>query len=104
MVILVDEGQDIIFGQFLGVHPRLGIMDYHPVYPGPEQPLSMANTVTERGFSSINLLHITKTEQSEIYEVSNGSRMRNILEGSSRIRWHFIGRVLGYLIKEELHL
>lgn len=43
LVILVDEGQNIIFGQFLRVHPCLRIMNDHPVHPGPEEPLSVAN-------------------------------------------------------------
>lgn len=44
LVILVDEAQNIIFGQFLRIHPCLRIMDYHPVHPGPEEPLRVANT------------------------------------------------------------
>lgn len=68
LVVLVDEGQNIIFGQFLGVHPCLRVVDYDPVHPGPEVPLSVANT-----------------------------------EGSSSVGWHFIGRVLGGFVEEELH-
>lgn len=47
LVVLVDEGQNIIFGQFLGVHPCLRVVDYDPVHPGPEVPLSVANTEGE---------------------------------------------------------
>lgn len=44
LVIVVDEGQHINFGQFLRVNPGLGIMDDHAVHPGPEEPLGVANT------------------------------------------------------------
>lgn len=47
LVILVDEGQNIIFGQFLMVHPCLRIMNYDPIHPGPEEPLRVANTEEE---------------------------------------------------------
>lgn len=43
LVVLVDERQNIIFGQFLRIHTRLRIMDYHAVHPGPEEPLRVAN-------------------------------------------------------------
>lgn len=43
LVILADKGQNIIFGQFLRVHSCLGIVNDHPVHPGPEVPLRVAN-------------------------------------------------------------
>lgn len=43
LVVLVDEGQNIIFGQFLGIHPGLGIVDYDPINPGPEETLRVAD-------------------------------------------------------------
>lgn len=43
LVILVDKGQNIIFGQFLRVHPCLRVMDYHTIHPRPEEPLRVAN-------------------------------------------------------------
>jgi len=44
LVIPVDEGQELVLGQLLRVHPCLRIVNYDPVHPGPEEPLSMANT------------------------------------------------------------
>lgn len=44
LVIVVDEGQHINFGQFLRVNPGLRIMDNHAVHPSPEEPLGVANT------------------------------------------------------------
>lgn len=43
MVMLMDEGQHLVFGQFLRVHPGLRIVNYDSVHPGPEEPLRVAN-------------------------------------------------------------
>lgn len=40
----MDEGQHVRLGQFLRVNPGLRIVDDHAVHPGPEEPLSVANT------------------------------------------------------------
>lgn len=44
LVVLVDEGQNIGFGQFLRIHPGLRIVNYDPVNPGPEETLRVADT------------------------------------------------------------
>lgn len=43
LVIVVDEGQHIDFGQFLRVNPGLRIVDNHAIHPSPEEPLGVAN-------------------------------------------------------------
>lgn len=63
LVILVDEGQNIIFGQFLRVHPRLRIVNYDPVDPRPEEPLRVADAADEdEGSTSITIV-ITMTNK-----------------------------------------
>lgn len=47
LVILMHEGQNFIFGQFLGVHPGLRIVNDHSVHPGPEEALRVTNTEDE---------------------------------------------------------
>lgn len=58
LVILVDEGQNVIFGQFLGVHPGLRVMDDHAVHPGPEEPFSVANTEEQNGYGQLFFFNI----------------------------------------------
>lgn len=47
LVVLVDEGQNIIFGQFLRIHTCLRIVNYDPVHPGPEETLRVADAEDE---------------------------------------------------------
>lgn len=49
LMILVNKGQHVNFGQFLRVNPGLRIMDDHAIHPGPEEPLGVANTVGRKG-------------------------------------------------------
>lgn len=41
--MVLDEGQNVIFGQFLRVNPGLRVMDDDAVHPGPEEPLGVAD-------------------------------------------------------------
>lgn len=43
----MDKGQHLVFGQLLRVHPGLRIVNYDTVYPGPEEPLRVANAEKE---------------------------------------------------------
>lgn len=52
--MLVDEGQQFIFGQFLWVDPGLGVVNYNAVHPGPEETLRMANAEKEEKKASFS--------------------------------------------------
>lgn len=43
LVVLVDEGEHVVFGQLFGVHPGLGVMNSDPFFPRPEQALRVAD-------------------------------------------------------------
>ena len=44
LVVLVDEGEHVVFGQLLWVHPGLGVVNSDPFFPRPEQALRVADT------------------------------------------------------------
>lgn len=45
----MDEGQNLVFGQLLPVHPGLRIVHDHPVHPGPEEPLGVTDAEDRDG-------------------------------------------------------
>ena len=51
MVVLVDEGQNIVFGQFPRIHAGLRVVNDDAVHPGPEETLRVADAEDEdRGY------------------------------------------------------
>lgn len=45
--MLVDEVQQVFFGELLGVDSCLGIMNFDPFLPRPEDSLLMADTESD---------------------------------------------------------
>lgn len=44
----MDEGEHVVFRQFVGVDPRLGVVNSDAFLPSPKQPVLMAHTEKQK--------------------------------------------------------
>lgn len=101
LVVVLDEGQNVVFGQFLGVNPGLRVVDDDAVHPGPEEPLGVADAGGGgvRGLGYYWLSRLCAAGSTRCAE-----KVEDAPEGSSRGGRHLVGGFFRLLVEEELHL